>query len=109
MKTITLTDGLGNKYTLEYNRKAVEILEKQGFSLSKISEMPMTMLPTLFAGAFLMHHKKTSNETIEKLLEKCPNKDQLINTLVQMYNEPITAMLDDPDDDEGNVSWEASK
>ena len=110
MKKITIKDSLGNKYLLEYNRKSVETLERQGFSPQKIADQPMTMLPVLFAGAFLMHNKKTSPKTIEAILEEAPNKSELINTLLNMYNEPISAMLDDPDEDsEGNVTWEASE
>lgn len=110
MKQITITDSLGNKYKLEYNRKSVEILEKQGFSIDKIADKPVTMLPILFHGAFLMHHKKVSTELVEQLLSNIKDKSDLINTLAKMYNEPIEAMLDDPDEEsEGNVTWEVSK
>ena len=106
MKTIKITDSLGNKYILEYNRRAVEILEKSGFSIEKIHEMPATMLPALFAGAFIMHNKKMSQETIDSLFASLPDKVKLSSTLVGMYNETVSVLLDDPEDTEGNATWE---
>lgn len=47
----------GKDYTLEFNRKSVEQLEKQGFVASDITSKPMSSLPTLFAGAFLANHR----------------------------------------------------
>jgi len=68
----------------------------------------MTLLPTLFAGAFLAHHRSTKREVIDKIYESMPNKQELITKLAEMYNEPIAALLDEPEDEEGNVKWEAS-
>lgn len=109
MKTIKVTDSNGNKYVLEYNRKSVEVMERSGFSLSKLTEMPVTMLPALFAGAFMVHNKKMSSETIDKIYAKLPDKDKLSAVLVGMYNETVSTLLDDPEDAEGNATWEASE
>lgn len=97
----------GQEYTLEYTRRSVEALEKKGFVLSEVSEKPMTLLPTLFAGAFLAHHKFAKPETIDVIFSKLKNKDELLGKLTDMYNEPIMAMLDEPDEDEG-LDWKAS-
>ena len=32
-------------YTLEYNRTSIAFIEKQGFSISELSDKPMVMLP----------------------------------------------------------------
>lgn len=95
----------GKEYILEFNRKSVEAMEKQGFTLSDISDKPMSVLPNLFAGAFLMHHKFEKREVIDKIFKGIRNREELFSTLVEMYNEPIVALMSEPDDDEGNVEW----
>ena len=98
----------GVDYTLEFTRKSVERMENAGFVITEVFEKPMTLLPTLFAGAFLAHHRSTKREVIDKIYETMPNKQELITKLAEMYNEPIAALLDEPEDEEGNVKWEAS-
>ena len=98
----------GVDYTLEFTRKSVETMERNGFVITEVFEKPMTLLPTLFAGAFLAHHRSTKREVIDKIYESMPNKQELITKLAEMYNEPIAALLDEPEDEEGNVKWEAS-
>ena len=53
----------GVDYTLEFTRKSIEIMEHKGFVLSDISEKPMTILPTLFRGAFLARSLTKSSTT----------------------------------------------
>lgn len=96
----------GTEYTLEYTRKSVEIMEKNGFNFRDIRTAPMTTIPTLFAGAFLAHHKWVKDGVIEKIFALIPNKDDLLEKLSDMYNEPLEAMLADPEESEGNaVTW----
>lgn len=96
------------EYCLEFTRKSVEQMEKIGFKASDINDKPMTVLPELFAGAFLANHRFTKREVIDKIFEKMTNKGELISKLAEMYNEPIMALVDEPDENEGNVSWTAS-
>ena len=96
------------EYCLEYTRKTVEMMEKKGFIASDITDKPMTILPTLFAGAFLANHKFIKPETVEEIFAKMTNKQELIGKLAEMYNEPIMALLDEPDESEGNLDWTAS-
>jgi hypothetical protein len=98
----------GNEYTLEFTRKSIEIMERQGFVASEITEKPMLTLPALFAGAFLAHHRYLKREIIDEIFEKFTNKQELIGKLAEMYNEPIEALFEEPKESEGNVSWEAS-
>src|SRR5690606_764583 len=98
----------GVDYTLEFTRKSVETMERNGFVITEVFEKPMTLLPTLFAGAFLAHHRSVKREVIDKIYESMPNKQDLITKLAEMYNEPIAALLDEPEDEEGNVKWEAT-
>ena len=96
------------EYVLEYTRKSVEIMEKKGFVASDIETKPMTVLPALFAGAFIAHHKYEKPEAIEEIYSKLTNKQELIGKLAEMYNEPIMALVDEPQESEGNLDWTAS-
>lgn len=95
----------GVDYTLEFTRKTVERMEKGGFDVTQLSSKPMTMLPTLFAGAFQANHKFMKPELIREIYDKMTHKDELLGKLGEMYNEPLEALLRDPEDDEGNVEW----
>ena len=97
-----------NEYTLEYNRKTVEAMEKKGFVASDIENKPMTILPALFAGAFLANHRFVKQEVIDDIYSRMTNKQELIGKLAEMYNEPIKALIDEPEGTEGNVDWTAS-
>lgn len=99
----------GKDYTLEYTRRTVTEMEKSGFSGAKVSEMPLTTLPMLFAGAFRAHHRATPSDTIEKIYKKLPDKESLYETLVRMYNEPIEALMEEPGENEGNLEWTATR
>ena len=96
------------EYCLEFTRKSVETMERQGFVASDITDKPMTVLPALFAGAFLANHKFIKTEVVDEIFSKMTNKSELIGKLSEMYNEPILALVDEPEDVEGNVDWTAS-
>lgn len=95
----------GVDYTLEFTRKSIETMERQGFNISKIADAPMTTLPTMFAGSFLAHHKFVKRETIDKIYNKMTDKESLIGKLAEMYNEPIMALMEEPKEVEGNLTW----
>ena len=96
------------EYVLEYTRRSVEIMEKKGFVASDIQTKPVTILPALFAGAFLANHRNENPEVIEKIYSKMTNKQELIGKLAEMYNETIMALVDEPEESEGNLDWTAS-
>ena len=98
----------GTQYCLEYTRKSVETMERNGFVATDIKEKPMTTLPALFAGAFLAHHRLVKQEVIDEIFSKMTNKSELIGKLAEMYNEPIMSLIDEPEDAEGNVDWTAT-
>lgn len=109
-KQLTITDPTsGVTYTLEYTRKTVEMMERQGFVADDVVKKPMTLLPALFAGAFLAHHRFVKREVIDNLYARLTRKDELISHLVEMYNDPLVTLLDEPEqeDGEGNLSWKA--
>nr|DAH45245.1 MAG TPA: protein of unknown function DUF5055 [Caudoviricetes sp.] len=98
----------GKDYCLEFTRRTVEMMERNGFVASDVRDKPMSTLPALFAGAFLAHHRFIKQDLIDRIYEKMTNKQELIGKLAEMYNEPINALIDEPEENEGNVSWTAS-
>lgn len=94
----------GKDYCLEYTRQTVKRMEDRGFVAARIIEAPMTILPELFAGAFQANHKYTDRKVIDAIYDRMTDKKQLVETLTQMYNEPIEALM--ADGDEGNgIQW----
>ena len=107
-KQLTINDPTtGVTYTLEYTRKTVEAMEKNGFVAADVERKPMTLLPALFAGAFLAHHRFVKRDVIDSIYARMNHKDELIAALVEMYNDPLLSLLDEPEQEgnEGNLSW----
>ena len=96
------------EYTLEFTRRTVAEMEKKGFVASDITDKPMTTLPALFAGAFLAHHRFVKEDVIDNIYSKLTKKEDLIGKLAEMYNEPIMALVEEPEEDKGNVNWTAT-
>ena len=101
-KQLTFTYN-GKDYVLEYTRNTVRQMENNGFVANDIDTKPMTILPALFAGAFLAHHRFEKPEVIDAIYSKLKDKHLLIEKLAEMYNEPISTLLEEPD--EGNLEW----
>ena len=93
----------GKDYVLEYNRKSIEYIERQGFSISQLAEKPMLMLPMAFSGLFFENHKNTKQSEIDEIYDNFKNKDMLINTIAEMLNEAYSSLQDD--NQEGNIEW----
>lgn len=97
----------GEKYTLEYNRMAVKMLESNGFELETFIKKPMSNVEMAFAGAFIKNHRKVSQTIIDNIYKSCPDKEGLIQTLITMISECYDSLMSEPENsDEGNVSWE---
>ena len=93
------------KYTLEFNRKSVERLERSGFVLDEISSKPLVMIPMLFHGAFYMHHKghyagvyKQDTGRHKRCKGSCRRSGRYVL-------EPVLSLIDDEVDEAKNVSW----
>lgn len=102
MSKITMTYNK-TEYVLEYNRQSVKTLEGQGFRLDEIANMPMTMIPMLFHGAFYKNHKGAKRSLIDEIYEGIGDKTGLIQALAEMYAETLSTLTDDAG--EGNVTW----
>lgn len=99
----------GVDYTLEFNRRSILEMEKRGFVAGDVETKPMTTLPALFAGAFLMHHRFVKQATVDEIFANMTNKEDLIGKLAEMYSEPIQALVDEPEKDSAkNVEWTAN-
>lgn len=99
----------GKDYTLEFNRKAVETMyTRWKYTPSEDVYEMLIKLPTLFRGAFLMHHPTVKNDVIDEIYENMKDKNALIGKLVEMYNEPMLALVEDGDGESGNIEWGAS-
>ncbi len=95
----------GKDYVLEYNRKAIEFIEGQGFIVSELATKPMLMLPMAFEGLFFKNHKNIRKSEINEIYDKFKNKETLISTIAEMLNETYSSLQDDPEDNEGNIDW----
>ena len=107
-KQLTINDPTtGMTYTLEYTRKTVELMEKNGFVAADMEKKPMTTLPALFAGAFLAHHRFVKRDVIDNIFARMTHKGELISALSEMYNDPLLSLLDEPEQEgnEGNLNW----
>ena len=96
----------GTQYTLEYTRGTVRAMEADGFDPNVIDSKPMTMIPMLIEGAFRKHHPFIKTATVDKIYQSIPRKEEFVRNLVEMYNEPLNSLIEEPEESEGNVSWE---
>lgn len=106
-KQIILTHE-GKKYTLEYNRNSIRQMERQGFRLNDSDGMPMNTVTSLFNGAFLMHHRNIAPQTLDAIYDSITKKEDFLAKLAEMYSEPMAALVSEPEDEQGNATWEAS-
>ena len=96
----------GKKYVLEYNREAIEIMERQGFSASEMVSKPMTMLPLAFQGLFYKNHKDARKSFIDECYDRFSNKKDLIEVIAEMISETYNTLTnDEAEDEKGNLDW----
>ena len=96
-KTLTIKDPVsGENYTLEYTRKSVEIMEKQGFVAEEVDRKPMTMLPALFAGAFIARHRFVKKEVIDRSTPICPVRTSLSRSWSRCITNPFSLSWRNP-------------
>lgn len=108
-KQMTIKDGkTGEKYTLEFTRKSIQKMEEAGFTVEGLKDKPMTMIPELFAGAFIAHHPFLKRADIDDIFDHLTNKKDMFPKLVEMLNEPIEALMGEPEEAKGNSSWATS-
>lgn len=104
MSKITMTYKK-TEYVLEYNRQSVKTMESQGFILDEITSKPMTMIPMLFAGAFIKNHRGIKRSLIDEIYDNINDKTGLMQGLIEMYAETLSSLTDDTENNEGNAVW----
>lgn len=92
---IILRDAEGKEYTLEYNRRSVERMEKSGFKMD--ADYPATMIKQLFQGAFLVNHKGMTPDRIQEIWDAQTSKTELLTELTRLYMKPVNDLMDDPE------------
>lgn len=94
------------EYTLEYTRNSVKKMEQAGFVIQDIKSKPATLIPLLFAGAFMSRHKFIKQEIIDELYDNLKNKDDIIGALAEMYQDTLLTIISNTDEEPGKVEWE---
>ncbi len=96
------------EYVLEYTRFSARKVEAAGFSRERLSDERLTMVPLLWRGAFLEHHPKVKDKTVEEIWDKyITNKEKLLETLLEMFDDARDTLFEEPEEDaEKNVTWE---
>lgn len=103
MKSMTVCDEYGNKYTLEFTKATIMRMEKAGFNLDEFDTKPVTMITLLVQGAFQARHANVKTETIDKIYQGLKDKEGFLKKLVEMYAEHSDTLVE-----EGNSEWEAN-
>ena len=100
---IILKDNDGKEYRLGFNRKTVSAMEDNGFTLNL--DAPNTMVDRLFYGAFQMNHTRIDRELVRKIWDQQRNKEGLLTALVKLYQEPVEALMAEPEGEDENPTW----
>lgn len=96
-------------YTLEYDRKSVEMMEANGLELELVRSKPASMVSILWQGAFFKNHKKEKTARIEEIYNNISNKSDLHTALCEMIYETYTVLLgDNEEDDSKKIEWKMS-
>lgn len=98
----------GTKYVLEMSRNAVQQMESNGFVLEEVQTKPMTMIPELIYGAFIMHHSRVKRSLIDEIYASIDNKEEFITALLDMYADTLQTLTEKPSNGK-NVTWKTSK
>lgn len=98
----------GKNYCLEFTRSSVKMMEKRGFVVGDVLSKPISMLPELFAGAFLANHPFTRRKEIDEIYDKFDDKGELVNALAEMYSLVIDDFANELETSGNGLKWERS-
>ena len=96
-------------YILEFNRQSVKTMEAQGFNIEELTKKPMTMIPLLFYGAFFKNHKGVKRSLVEEIYDNLQDKNGLLSTLVELYAETLSGLMESSENSEGNAIWKMDR
>lgn len=95
----------GKDYTLEFTKNSVKEMELRGFVASEVIEKPLTVLPSMFAGAFIANHRFTKRKIIDAIFSQIDDKAELINSLAAMYALVIDEFVDELSKAHNGLPW----
>lgn len=108
MATTLIIKDNDKEYTLGFTRRSIEAMEERGFDFTKANEREFGATLALIKGAFQTHQPKMKEEEIFAVWGKLKGKEDLYKLLIKMFQEPL-AVLSDPEEEVGNVSWTVSE
>lgn len=97
-KQLVLRDGDGTAYTLQFNRKIVLQMQRNGFVLD-LDRLYMCARD-LIQGAFKMHHPWLKWEQIETIWKLQNNRGELLGYLANMFSAPALDLMGDASEDD---------
>ena len=97
-KSIVLMDAEGNEYTLQFNRKVVLNMQRNGFTLD--FDRLYMCASDLIAGAFRMHHPWLKWNDIEKIWACQNQRGELLGMLANMFSAPALDLMGDATEEE---------
>lgn len=97
----------GEDYVLEYSRRAIVRMEKEGFSFTRAEDSPFTLMSALFRYAFYKNHRRTFDnvELVEEMQGLFTDKEDLYATLSDMVNETVSMLSENPSDTKNAIKW----
>lgn len=95
----------GKKYTLEYDRASITVMEHIGFNVMKMMQKPVTDISTLVEGAFIKHHRDVPEETVWAIHAGLKDKAGFHKALREMVIAVVDAMATEPADEKNAISW----
>ena len=97
----------GTDYVLQFSRKTVKEMESRGYHNTgdALLNAPVSSFEALFSGAFLMHQPRMKEEDKRAIWKGLSNKDDLVEALVKLYQEPLESFMDDPDENVKKATW----
>lgn len=94
-------------YVLEFTRNSVKEMERKGFRAAEVIEKPMSLLPELFAGAFIANHPFVRRKLIDEIYNAFDDKGELLNALCEMYRLILEDYVAELEKKSGNgLKWE---
>lgn len=97
----------GVKYTAEYSRRTVDVLQKQfGVDVTALvkGDVNVLDLPAMFQCSLLMHHPNMKQETAMRLFDMMGDRSGLLQVLVEMVLGTVTTLYEEPDKGKA-ISW----
>lgn len=95
----------GKDYTLEFTKNSVKEMERRGFVASEVIEKPLSVLPDMFAGAFIANHRFTKRKVIDAIFLQIDNKAELVNSLAELYSCVIDDFVDELSKPKNGLPW----